>query len=363
MSSGFHGGNLRQLARQAQRAPAQLLDFSASINPLGPPPWLRELITAHIDELAHYPDPDCTELISAAARRFDIDADDIVAANGSAELLFILPRALGSKRAVLAAPSYGDYGAAAEAAGLTVETVLLREADGFRLDLDRLEAPLRGGDLVFLGQPNNPTGQMVSVAGLRDLAGRHRDCTFVADEAFIDFVQTPSEAQESLVSRRPSNVVVLRSLTKFYAIPGLRLGLGVADASVVRAVRRMLQPWPVNVLAQAVGAAIFADTSDYAHRTLRRVAEQRERLTSELGQLAGLTVFPAKANFLFVRIEQGGPAAHQLSQRLLGEGISIRVCDDFAGVDDRYFRVAVRNEEENLVLCRAIRRAFEELSL
>jgi histidinol-phosphate/aromatic aminotransferase/cobyric acid decarboxylase-like protein len=160
----FHGGNLRRLAEQAQRSPDDVLDFSASINPLGPPEWLPGLIHSRLSAIAHYPDPDCTDLCAAAARHFEVDAAEIIAGNGSAELLHILPRAIGAGRAVIPVPSYGDYRVAAEAAGLTLHRVPLRADAHFALDFGSLESALQGHEIVMLGQPNNPTGQHTSEA-------------------------------------------------------------------------------------------------------------------------------------------------------------------------------------------------------
>ena len=166
------------------------------------------------------------------------------------------------------------------------------------------------------------------------------------DEAFGDFV----EGMESLTVGRPENVIVLLSLTKVYAIPGLRLGCAVADPSVVRKIRRVQPPWSVNTIAQAVGEAALRDI-DYVERSRRLVREQRLSLGAELKSIPGLTVYPGTANFLLIKIDRKGFDAGLLAQRLLQDGIAIRVCDNFQGLDKRFFRVAVRTSEENRRLC------------
>jgi len=175
----------------------------------------------------------------------------------------------------------------------------------------------------------------------------------IVDEAFADFLSD----YDSLTRQRPANVVVLRSLTKFYGIPGLRLGLAIANSGVITAMRRLLQPWSVNVLAQAVGEVALNDDSDYASRTRGLVAEEREQLIGNLGTIGGFWVFPGRASFLLVRVDQRGLDAAEIARRILRDGIAIRVCDGFDGLDTRYFRVAVRTAEENACLCRALRRA------
>ncbi len=348
-----HGGNITKLALAAGRSAGEILDFSANINPLGPPEWLRPLISSSVSSLVHYPDPDCTDLIRAFAECFGVSAEEILMGNGETELLYLLPRVLGKRRAVIPVPAYADYGAAAESAGMSVERISLREERAFIPDIPEIESALRGDEVVFLGRPNNPTGHFLPADALRELAGRHPLTVFVIDESFADFV-----TEESLLAaERPGNLIVLRSLTKFYAVPGLRLGGIVAGREIIRRLRAITPPWSVNTLAQTVGAAALRD-AEYAKQTRRFVHKRREELTGELETITGLTVYPGTANFLLVRIDRGGASAVELACRLLKDGIAVRVCDNFAGLDGRFFRVAVRTAEENGRLCRSLRKAL-----
>lgn len=351
MSAPLHGGHLRRLALESGMPESGIADFSANLNPLGPPEWLRPVIAAHVSALTHYPDPECAELLAAAASRYGAGADEVVAGNGSAEILSFLPRVLDKPRAVIPVPAYVDYTRSAALAGMKVETFPLKEEADFRLDFRELEARLSGGEAVFLGRPNNPTGDVFDAEALRTLAARHPGSVFVVDEAFGDFV----EAFDSLTQRRPANVVVLLSLTKAFAIPGLRLGCAVADAETARRIRELLPPWNVNALAQAVGAEALRD-AEYLSRTRAYVAERRAELAAALSALPGLRVYPGAADFLLVRSD--GLDAPELAQRLLRRGVAIRVCANFEGLDARYFRVAVRTERENERLLRALREAL-----
>ena len=349
MTSHPHGGNLRQLALAA--GTEDVLDFSANLNPLGPPEWLRAVISAHVSALAHYPDPDCTALVEAAAERYGVDAQEVICGNGSAEIFSVLPRVLGRRRAVVPVPAYVDYARSAALGGMCVEPLVMGEETGFQLDFTALEKRLCAQAAVFIGRPNNPTGHVCDAAQLRSLAVRHPGTLFVVDEAFGDFV----EGFESLTRERPANVVVLLSLTKAFAIPGLRLGCAVADAALAARVRELLPPWSVNTLAQAVGVAALRD-ADYLQRTRAFVREQRGALAAELAALPGLHVYPGEADFLLVRTAADAPA---LAARLLREGVAIRLCTNFEGLDARFFRVAVRTAEENARLCDALRRVLE----
>jgi adenosylcobyric acid synthase len=342
-----------EYARLSGRRPEEILDFSANINPLGPPQWLRSVISCALDSVVRYPDPHCTRLVAAAARRYRANEDQILVGNGSTELLYLIPRAVGLPRAVIPVPCYADYLSSSFAAGMAVETMPLEETSGFAVDLGKIASHLRGHEIVLLSNPHNPTGLLLQGKHLRQLASDHPSSLFLVDEAFGDFV----EGMDSLSRDRPENVVVLLSLTKIYAIPGLRLGCAVANNQVAKAVRRLQPPWSVNTLALAVGERALQDL-DYVEQSRKYVAEQRKILRAELEALAGLKVFPSSANFLFARLDRADMDARCLAKRLLDEGIAIRVCDNFIGLDSRFFRVAVRREEENQRLCNALRRAL-----
>ncbi|MHB9038064.1 MAG: cobyric acid synthase [Armatimonadota bacterium] len=348
-----HGGNLSRIAKASGKPLAEIVDFSANINPLGPPEWLRPVISSHVSSLVHYPDPDCAELTAAAAKRYGVFAEEIIVGNGSSEIIHYLPRVVGAKRAVIPMPAYSDYALASEMAGLSVEKLSMSEEQGFALDLSELESRLKGDEMIFIGQPNNPTGLTLDTIHLRELAIRHNDTTFVIDEAFADFV----EGFDSITIDRPANVVALCSLTKFYAIPGLRLGCAVADRKLVERARKLIPAWSVNTLAQAVGATALLD-EEYAARTREFVSARRKHLLGELRQIAGLAAYEGKANFLLVKINRADIDAPELANRLLRDGIAIRVCDNFDGLDGRFFRIAVRTEDENALLVRSLKSAM-----
>jgi adenosylcobyric acid synthase len=349
-----HGGNLHRIAADSGQKAADILDFSANLNPLGPPEWLHSVVSARVADVARYPDPDSTELVQAIADSFCTAPDQIAVGNGSAELLVFLPLVLNARRALIPVPAYVDYRAAAEAAALPVKTIPLAREHGFRLDFEHLEAHIEEGDLVFLARPNNPTGLSWDANVLREMAERWPATTFVVDEAFADFVA----GFDSLAFGRPENVVVLRSFTKFYCIPGLRLGCIIADPQMVRRVRARLPPWSVNVLAQVVGAAVLRDASGYAERTKALVALERSWLLDEFSTFKDLVAIPGEANFLLLRLERRDLDATELARRMLRIGVAIRTCANFDGLDPRYLRVAVRTREQNEALCRALRTAL-----
>ena len=353
MTTFHHGGNLRQLAQSVGLAAGDILDFSANINPLGPPEHLRQLISRTVQDLVHYPDPDCIALLKSASAFYGVAEAEIIAGNGSTEILYLLPRAFSATRAVVPVPAYADYARASELSGLVVEKFPLREQDHFRLDLDALEKRLQGNELVFLGQPNNPTGMYADADSLRNLAKNNAKSIFIVDEAFADFI----EGMDRLTRLRPANLIVLLSLTKFFAIPGIRLGLAVADRDIIARLRALTPPWSVNTFAQAIGEAALADRQ-YTEKTRTYVQAARRQLSESLQSLEGLTVFPGQANFLLVRIDRHDTDAPALARRLLNQGIAVRVCENFDGLDSRFFRIAVRTDRENERLLSALSDVF-----
>ena len=357
MATG-HGGNLRALALRAGVDQDHILDFSASVNPLGPPDGLRAALSRAVDRLVFYPDPDCTELVQLLARHYGVAADQIVVGNGSSEILFALARACDYDRAVIPVPAYIDYATAVETAGRTVRCLPLDESEGFSLDWPRLQSELRPRDMVFLGQPNNPTGRLFDNDEFRRVAARHPNVTFVVDEAFADFV----EDYQSLVEPLPSGTIVARSLTKFYAVPGLRLGCAVATAAMALRIKRHIAPWSVNSLAQESAACLLAD-EDYARRTIALVRGERQWLSAQLAELPGLYVYPGAANFLLARLDRKDLDAPGLAQRLLAHGIAIRTFDASQHLDGRFFRVAVRTRDENQRLCEALQEVLSSTLL
>ncbi|PIE55664.1 MAG: threonine-phosphate decarboxylase [Desulfobulbus propionicus] len=344
-----HGGNVWQTARTLGVRPDELLDFSASINPLGQPSALRRVLLDQLGLLQHYPDPDGDQAMAALETFTGLQRSQLVLGNGTSALLFALTRELACSRALIVSPGYIDYRTASSRAGLEICCMVLGEEQGFCLDTRRLARVCRPGDLVFIGQPNNPTGTMVERCRLLELCAAHPRTWFVVDEAFAGFVE-----QYSSVAGELANIIVLASLTKLYAIPGLRLGYLAGPEQVCSAVRRQLAPWSVNTLAQAAVVTCLADR-DFQHRSVVRVRKLREQLEAGLDRLQLFTRFPSSANFVLLKLRAGKGTAAALAARLLDHArIMIRPCADYDGLDGRFVRVAVRTEAENHQLLEAL---------
>jgi threonine-phosphate decarboxylase len=340
-----HGGTVFALARSLGIPPEELLDFSASINPLGPAPGVRDAVCSSFQRVLHYPDREAVELRGALADFHGVGAGNIVVANGSTELIYLLPRLLPGKKGLIVAPAFSEYARALERTGWEAEYLILSPADGFALSLEKLAARLAEDvDVLFLCNPANPTGSLLPLTLVERIYGLCRQArTFlVLDEAFMDFRE--EESAKRVISGDGGGIV-LRSMTKFYAIPGLRLGYAIGAEDLIRNCADHLEPWSVNTPAQIAGIASLADAG-YRERTVGYITAERNALAAGLGALPGLTPYPSAANFLLVEL-RNGMSAHQVRASLLQRHIIIRDCSNFVGLDGRFFRVAVRGRDEN----------------
>jgi len=344
-----HGGNRWELLEAGL---PEVLDFSASINPLGPPPGLRERVDRAWAQVVHYPPRDASRLVGAVGRHHGVPTDAVLVGNGSAELIDLCLRSLEPRRVVTCPPDFGLYERLAPP-GAGLVAVPRRERWAFGLDLEALARTVGPGDLVILSNPSNPAG---SAEAPEDLEAVARRCAkvgavLVVDEAFADFCP-----EVSLVRRAPGHraLIVLRSLTKFYAIPGLRVGFAVAPPGLAARIRTRQVPWSVNTLAQEAGAYCLGLPAAWAQESLAYVDRARAALREALGRIPGLTPLPSRTNYLLVGLEPPAPGATDLYRRLYRRGVLVRHCGSF-GLGERYVRIAVRTDPE----CRRLVAALE----
>jgi threonine-phosphate decarboxylase len=354
MSTGHeHGGNVFAIARSLGVPPEQILDFSASINPLGMAPGVRGAIVAGLDQLLHYPDKNASALKESLAAYHGIAAGGIAVANGSTELIHLMPRLVGAKKGLVVAPAFAEYAMALERGGWQIDYFTLKSGERFALSLPALREKLEEGyDLLFICNPANPSGTLTPRHEIEQIVELCRDSGtyLVLDEAFMDFCE--AESAKHLIRETP-RAVLLRSMTKFFALPGLRLGYAIGAAETVEAIASLQDPWSVNTAAQLAGIASLGDPG-YCERTRSYVETERERLAAGLGTLPFLRVFPSRANYILAEIVSGFGAA-ELRARLLAKGILIRDCSNFYGLDGCFFRVAVKLREENELLLERLR--------
>ncbi|WP_373964195.1 threonine-phosphate decarboxylase CobD [Kosakonia sacchari] len=339
-----HGGNTREAAELLGISAEQLLDFSANINPAGMPASLKHALQNNLSLAERYPDVEYQRLHQVLAAHHQVPASWILAGNGETEAIFALVNMLKPRQAMLITPGFAEYRRALALVACGIRDYQLRESDGWQLTDALLGALTADLDCLFLCTPNNPTGLLPDEALLHAIAARCKSLgiTLVLDEAFMDFI-AEREGFIPYLANNP-HVWVLRSLTKFYAIPGLRLGyvLG-SNEQQVRSMRDAQMPWSINAFAALAGEVILQD-SDYQQASWNWLNNERPRLFAALSVLPGLTVWPGCANYLFLRCDVPGL---ELQQALLSRHMLIRSCANYPGLDARYYRVAVRSEREN----------------
>ncbi|MBE9005870.1 threonine-phosphate decarboxylase [Fortiea sp. LEGE XX443] len=360
MQQPAHGGNLAWAAALAGCPRDAILDFSASISPLGPPDSAIAAIKSQISSLRHYPEPEYSELRLALSHFHQLPPEWILPGNGSAELLTLVGRELAALAAtILITPAFGDYYRTlaadnAKVLEFPIDLSHLLINNDRSLSEDKLPLELRGQSNndkgLLLNNPHNPTGKLFSRQEILPLLEEF--ALVVVDEAFMDFL--PPEEEQSLISvvQEYENLVVLRSLTKFYSLPGLRLGYAIAHPDCLLRWQSWRDPWPVNNLAAAAAIAVISDRN-FQQQTWQWLPPTRNQLFQGLATIPGLQPHTSAANFLLVESQQ---SSSQLQQQLLQHHqILIRDCLSFKELGDRFFRVAVRSVSDNQRLLTALR--------
>ena len=326
-----HGGNILMYEN--------VLDFSANINPLGTPKEVIEAAQAAVMISGGYPDPFCRGLTDALAKRLEVPQENIVCGNGAADIIFRLVHALRPEKANLLAPTFSEYEAALRETGCEVSKVFLSEKNGFEVSDEICEQLADGGaDMVFICSPNNPTGQLIGEKQLELLARlcRERGITLVSDESFMGL----AGGGPSLAEHMSESTAVLCSMTKLYAVAGLRLGYAVfGSGELAEKVRRSGQFWSVSAPAQAAGEAALK-LKGFEERTVKYIGREREKLCRAL-EMKGFMVVRTDANFLLFKAYEG------FGKDMLDQGILIRECGNFEGLSNEYYRIAVRTSDEN----------------
>lgn len=339
------------------RGPKQnILDFSININPLGMPPRLKYDLEAAFDDLGKYPEPDAASHKKRLAGRFGVSDKQVIVGNGGIDLIYLFTRALyaPNRAAMIVVPTFNEYARALKMNGW--DRILLWEtgaADDFKIDADAFAQAVaqRNPAVIFLCNPCNPTGLAYSPAFIADLIERcGPDIQWFIDESFIDFSAKQSAFD---LFRQGKRLVLLRSMTKFFGIPGLRLGYAVGPEEVITAMARYQMPWSVNSLALTALDTVFDDTK-YIDDTKSYVQKERHRVFNALSGIHGLTVYPSSADFHLCHLDNTETTAAALNTRLNEHDVNIRICEDFTGLDDHYFRAAVKKKDANDKLIAAL---------
>ncbi len=338
-----HGGDIYGIKRRYKK---EIIDFSANINPLGLPSHIKKTIYKHFNRILHYPDPKAKDLTQKIAKYWKIDNENILVGNGSVELIYLIVSVYKPETTLIPTPSFCEYERAAKSINSKLQFFKLKERENFGFT-----AIDKKSDVLFLCNPNNPTGNLVINHYQRVVKSGHK--LVVIDEAFMDFL--PDQKNHTLIWRAINckKIVVLRTLTKFFALPGLRIGYLVAHKETIKKLKQHQPPWNTNSLAQLAAGLILNDKK-YIKNTYALIERERNFLFKQLVNIKGLKPYPSVANFMLIKIEKTGLTSKILKELLLKKGVYIRDCSNFRNLNDKYIRVAVRSHGENLKLVKAL---------
>lgn len=356
-----HGGDLKTASVRYGIPIDGFTDFSANINPLGPPPGLLECLRNAMPDIVKYPDPGHRALLSLLEERLQIARESLVVGNGAAENMALVLLALSPNKVGIIEPCFSEYETLSRQFGAEVHSVIGSGEHHFHGDPEDIVALIAETDLVFIGQPNNPNGVQYSRDDLYRFARATEEfgTYLVVDEAFIDFI--PVDKRISLLSELHlfPRVILIRSMTKFYAIPGLRLGYAIAHPDLAALMRNKQVTWSVNLLALLAGEICLRSGQQYEEETIITINNQRKYLRDSLEHL-GCETWAGEANFILVRLPE--PWTAQRMQEALGaRGVLIRSCAMYNGLSERDIRVAVKDDVSCTKLINEMQAVIEEV--
>jgi len=342
-----HGGNIYALARQLNCNPAEIIDMSSNINPLGMPPGLREDLKTHLDLAGLLPEVDSRTVTESMARLLMVDPHHMLAGSGTTQFIYNACPALNSKRVLILGPTYADYADACRMYGMEPHYFLLSASQRFEADMDLLEKTVTGFDTVFICNPNNPTAGLIPADRLRRLCQRHPGTCFIIDESYLPFV--PADQALSMAHFGLGNVIVLWSASKIFGLPGLRAGFLIAAEAVLSAFKRYMQPWCLNSLAQAAVTYLGRNqiaTQEFIRETQLYLQRERHLFQQRLASCQSLSLCPSVTSYILMELPKF-MSAQGICDALARRRLLIRNCSNFHGLSDRFIRVALKSSAIN----------------
>ncbi|WP_379969819.1 threonine-phosphate decarboxylase CobD [Ectobacillus sp. sgz5001026] len=355
-----HGGDLLTAEKLFDTPAGDFLDFSANINPLGPPAFVMKRLQDQLKTIIHYPDPAQRLLKQKLAEKLSVLPENILIGNGAAECMALAILGLQPETVGIVYPCFSEYEQLTRSYGAKVKSIYGKREYNYKPDMSSIQMLLAETDLVFLGHPNNPTGILYTKEELMQIASfaQQTHTYVIMDEAFIDFI--PVDKQVTLLTKMKAfqHIVFIRSMTKFYAIPGLRLGYAISQPDIIAKLQKKQVTWSVNQLALAAGEACLEE-QEYEQQTITLIEEQRSYVTRFITERLGWFVFPGQANFLLIRLPNELEAA-DLQWKLGKKGILIRSCSMYPGLTSHDVRIAIRTKHENDRLLQALQEVEKE---
>ena len=383
----FHGGNIYKIFREKNIK--EILDYSSNINPYGIPESLKKRITENLEILERYPDPDYVELRQKLSNLNKVNLSDIILGNGATEIIFLFMKVINPKKILIVSPTFGEYERAVKATEISGDTVSLsssngdnknienkkieieyfelKESDDFKLNIGNLKNELENKyDLLIICNPNNPTGKFLKLAQTEEIlkeCNKYNTKLFI-DEAFIEFLE--DGMKESIINTEGNkkNLFVTRAFTKFFAIPGLRLGYGMYfDKELEKKISEKKEPWSVNNFAEMAGLTVL-DDAEYIEKTLKWIAEEKIYMYEKLNKISGMKVYETEVNFITGKIDEKlfseGVNVKILREKMLEQGILIRDASNFKFLDERFFRLAIKDRASNERVIEVMKEIFRE---
>ena len=353
----FHEGNIYKIFREKNID--KILDYSSNINPYGVPENLKKEIFEKVFVLERYPDPDYIELREKIAEKNNLNIENIIVGNGATEIIFLFMKILSPKKVLIVSPTFGEYERAIKASTLANDSLEinyfeLKETENFVLNVKNLETELENNyDLLILCNPNNPTGQFLKLKKLEEILKicEQKNTKLFIDEAFVEFVE--DWENESIINSKENkeNLFVIRAFTKFFAIPGLRLGYGICfNNNLLKKMLEKKEPWSVNNIADLAGKTVL-DDENYIQKTKEWIKDQKKYMYENLNKIEGLRAYKTEVNFILLKIEDNllekGLDVKNLRKKMLEKGILIRDASNFIYLDKRYFRLAIKDKLNN----------------
>ncbi|NLM04335.1 MAG: threonine-phosphate decarboxylase [Clostridiales bacterium] len=340
-----HGGNIYEIQRKYNIEKNKLIDFSSNINPLGLPKTLKKIIMSRMDDLEAYPDIHYYQLKTAISKYYSLDIDNIFVGNGAAQVIYDIIHGIKPKDAIVLAPTFSEYERALNSSGSNIIHYYLKEEDDFQLiPEDFIKIIDDSIDLIVLCNPNNPTSKLINIKTMESIlekAKKHK--TFVMiDEAFMDFVKSEEDYSMLKMYRDYNNLIIVRAFTKFYAIPGLRLGFGITcNKDILNRINNTSLPWSLNTFAGYFGEVLLTE-DEYVDKTHKWLEEEKARFVAKLKEIRGIKVYEPAVNFILIKIIKDNIDVDILKEEFLKESILIRDCSNFKGLDKKFFRIAIK---------------------
>lgn len=346
----LHGGNIYRLKREGK---GELLDYSSNINPLGVPESFKKAIIENFDILEKYPDPDYVELRENIGRYNKVDVKNIIAGNGATEILFLYMKAMKPKKTLIISPSFAEYKRALESVGSEIIHYPLLEENNYNLDIESFLKEVPKCDLVVICNPNNPTGSFISLENIKKINDvlSEKGIKLFIDEAFIEFIRGWEDMTSVLLENK--NIFVMRALTKFFAVPGVRLGYGITyDEEIMKKMEKYKEPWSVNSFADIAGKIMLWD-KEYIEATENWIEEEKKWFYEESCKIENIKTFKTNVNFILVKLLKKNSSV--VRDEMIEKGVVVRDASNFMFLNEQYIRLAIKNRENNIKVLQALK--------